>query len=327
MRARGPAFRPRRFTYQWERCDGAGANCADIGTATAATYLPVAADIGSTLRVKVSASNRRRCRAGRVRGDARRASQLRPGGGGGGGGSGIPPDVVASISASPSNPANGEHAHLHRAGEHPDRECDRRRGDRQPAVAGDVRQRLRRSRLRLHRYDDPDLRPELPQREPRRDRADRHAGRPSRGPWSRTASLTTTPGDTNTANNTATSTIVISPSSTAASAAASGAGSEADRYGTARRRQAHDNRDGRRPVPRERGAAARRGRDAASLDEEDDDARKEQARHRCTRRRRVASPSVASTAQARRVRRPPGVRAAGRSSTATRTSSTSPRST
>ena len=95
------------FTYLWERCDGTGANCADIGTATAATYLPVAADIGSTLRVKVSASNTGGA-AGPVESAATPVVVAAPtGGGGGGGGSGIPPDVVATISASPSNPVVG----------------------------------------------------------------------------------------------------------------------------------------------------------------------------------------------------------------------------
>jgi len=45
------------FAYQWERCDGAGANCSDIGGATASTYLVAAADAGSTIRVRVTATN------------------------------------------------------------------------------------------------------------------------------------------------------------------------------------------------------------------------------------------------------------------------------
>src|SRR5207248_227069 len=95
------------FSYQWERCDGAGANCADIASATASTYKPVAGDIGSTIRVKVTADN-----GGGPVGPAESAATpavvaAPPSGGGGGGGSGIPPDVVASISASPSNPGIG----------------------------------------------------------------------------------------------------------------------------------------------------------------------------------------------------------------------------
>jgi hypothetical protein len=48
---------PTSFSYQWRRCDAAGANCADIGSATSASYLLVAADVGSTVRVSVTASN------------------------------------------------------------------------------------------------------------------------------------------------------------------------------------------------------------------------------------------------------------------------------
>jgi hypothetical protein len=48
---------PINFTYQWLRCDGSGANCSNIANATQSTYLVATADIGSTLRVSVSASN------------------------------------------------------------------------------------------------------------------------------------------------------------------------------------------------------------------------------------------------------------------------------
>lgn len=48
---------PSGYTYQWELCDGAGASCADISGATDATYTPAPGDLGSTLRVKVTASN------------------------------------------------------------------------------------------------------------------------------------------------------------------------------------------------------------------------------------------------------------------------------
>ena len=34
------------FSYQWRRCDSAGANCADITAATKQTYPLVAADVG-----------------------------------------------------------------------------------------------------------------------------------------------------------------------------------------------------------------------------------------------------------------------------------------
>jgi hypothetical protein len=45
------------YTYQWQECDAAGGSCTAIGGATAATYTPVAAEVGHTLRVEVTASN------------------------------------------------------------------------------------------------------------------------------------------------------------------------------------------------------------------------------------------------------------------------------
>ena len=50
---------PSAYAYQWELCDSAGANCADIAGATGASYLPPAEDVGvaATLRVKVVATN------------------------------------------------------------------------------------------------------------------------------------------------------------------------------------------------------------------------------------------------------------------------------
>jgi hypothetical protein len=46
---------PIAFTWQWLRCDAAGANCADITGETAQTYLVAAGDVGSTLRVRETA--------------------------------------------------------------------------------------------------------------------------------------------------------------------------------------------------------------------------------------------------------------------------------
>lgn len=48
---------PTDYGYQWQRCDAAGAGCTAIAGATARAYTPVAADIGSTLRVAVQAAN------------------------------------------------------------------------------------------------------------------------------------------------------------------------------------------------------------------------------------------------------------------------------
>jgi dipeptidyl aminopeptidase/acylaminoacyl peptidase len=45
------------FRYQWRRCDSAGANCIDIAAGTTSTYFPASTDIGSRLRVAVTATN------------------------------------------------------------------------------------------------------------------------------------------------------------------------------------------------------------------------------------------------------------------------------
>ena len=44
------------YAYQWERCDAAGANCVDIVGATSSQYVLQNADIGSTIRVEVTAT-------------------------------------------------------------------------------------------------------------------------------------------------------------------------------------------------------------------------------------------------------------------------------
>ena len=48
---------PPTFTYRWQRCDPTGANCADIPTATGQSYVLTDSDVGSTIRVVVSAQN------------------------------------------------------------------------------------------------------------------------------------------------------------------------------------------------------------------------------------------------------------------------------
>jgi Ig domain of plant-specific actin-binding protein len=45
------------FAYQWQRCDAAGANCANIAGATSKAYLAQGADVGRTLRVEVAATD------------------------------------------------------------------------------------------------------------------------------------------------------------------------------------------------------------------------------------------------------------------------------
>ena len=44
------------FAYGWRRCDAGGANCVPIAGATAPAYTPTGADVGSTLRARVTAT-------------------------------------------------------------------------------------------------------------------------------------------------------------------------------------------------------------------------------------------------------------------------------
>jgi hypothetical protein len=48
---------PMTYAYQWQRCDSGGVSCAQVAGATSANYLLASTDIGSTMRVSVSASN------------------------------------------------------------------------------------------------------------------------------------------------------------------------------------------------------------------------------------------------------------------------------
>ena len=48
---------PVTYTYQWERCDATGANCAPIPGATTQTYLITPNDVGFTLAAVVGATN------------------------------------------------------------------------------------------------------------------------------------------------------------------------------------------------------------------------------------------------------------------------------
>ncbi len=45
------------YTYQWQKCDEEGEECANISGATSSTYKLIEGDIGSTIRVAVTASN------------------------------------------------------------------------------------------------------------------------------------------------------------------------------------------------------------------------------------------------------------------------------
>jgi hypothetical protein len=48
---------PTSFAYQWQRCDAAGVTCASIVGATGPSYAVVDADVGTTLRVGITARN------------------------------------------------------------------------------------------------------------------------------------------------------------------------------------------------------------------------------------------------------------------------------
>lgn len=48
---------PIAFTYQWQRCDGNGGNCASIGGATSRNYTVTSADVSRSVRVVVRATN------------------------------------------------------------------------------------------------------------------------------------------------------------------------------------------------------------------------------------------------------------------------------
>lgn len=48
---------PTSYGYQWARCDSAGGSCVTIAGATSPAYAVVGVDVGSTLRVTVTASN------------------------------------------------------------------------------------------------------------------------------------------------------------------------------------------------------------------------------------------------------------------------------
>jgi alpha-tubulin suppressor-like RCC1 family protein len=49
--------RPLTYYYRWERCNTAGESCSAIEGATKPSYTTASADVGSTLRVKVTATN------------------------------------------------------------------------------------------------------------------------------------------------------------------------------------------------------------------------------------------------------------------------------
>ena len=105
------------FAFQWRRCDSGGASCADIGAATATTYTLVAADLGKTIRVRVTASNGVPPTASAESAATGTITAPTPappppaggGGGGGGGGSGSNDLGVTGLVTPASSPVGGSH--------------------------------------------------------------------------------------------------------------------------------------------------------------------------------------------------------------------------
>jgi hypothetical protein len=48
---------PTSYAYQWQRCNSSGGSCSALSGATAGSYLLGAADVGTTMRVRVTATN------------------------------------------------------------------------------------------------------------------------------------------------------------------------------------------------------------------------------------------------------------------------------
>ncbi len=78
---------PTRYAYQWLRCDAGGASCGGLGGATHRTYTAAPDDVGSTLRVRVTASN--------SRGSGSATSGATPQIGTGTGGSAVPVSTIS----------------------------------------------------------------------------------------------------------------------------------------------------------------------------------------------------------------------------------------
>ncbi len=75
---------PTSFAYQWRRCSSSGSSCTDIASATSTSYTLQAADVGATLRMRVTAANS----AGSASADSAQTQVVTAAGSGGGGGGG-----------------------------------------------------------------------------------------------------------------------------------------------------------------------------------------------------------------------------------------------
>jgi hypothetical protein len=84
---------PITFAYQWQRCDSSGNNCNSISGETGTTRLVDSGDVGSRLRVKVTATNS----AGSNSATSEATAVVTSSGGGGGGGSGPPKNASPPV--------------------------------------------------------------------------------------------------------------------------------------------------------------------------------------------------------------------------------------
>ena len=92
---------PISYAYQWQRCDTGGAGCAGVGAG--ASYLLGAADVGSRLKVTVTASNG----VGSASATSALTGVVAAASTGGGGGS-LVPDLTVSGTAEPASAAVGD---------------------------------------------------------------------------------------------------------------------------------------------------------------------------------------------------------------------------
>jgi hypothetical protein len=84
---------PISFAYQWQRCDSSGNNCNAISGETSTTRLVDSGDVGSRLRVKVTATNS----VGSNSATSETTAVVTSSGGGGGSGSGPPVNASAPV--------------------------------------------------------------------------------------------------------------------------------------------------------------------------------------------------------------------------------------
>ncbi len=85
------------FAYQWQDCNSSGESCANVGGATSSIYKLAASDVGSTMRVVVTASNAGGSTPASSAATATVAADPPP-----------PPPPTASFTYSPTSPVAGQ---------------------------------------------------------------------------------------------------------------------------------------------------------------------------------------------------------------------------